>query len=186
LQCHVLSTRGVALTANFCSSSSLGTHYETKPAESKAPPSISSASHLFTFFYPVERESKVCFSLLFIAAEKLRSYDERTVSLASSLTHLINLFPSWVSFEEEEEEEDPTMALVHITRSVVVRRLLRGRSPSQQPQWCRLFSGNNQEAFVLFRLHCEFCHEDSEFFLHEKIYCRQTDRQTDRHMHIGT
>jgi len=45
----------------------------------------------------------VCFrfALLFIAAEKLQSYDERTVSLASSLTHLINLFPSWVSFEEE-------------------------------------------------------------------------------------
>lgn len=81
----------------------------------------------------------LCFALLIIAAEKLQSYHERTVSLASSLTHLINLFPSWVSFEEEEEE-DPTMALVHTTRSVVVRSLFRGRSPSQQPQWCRLFS----------------------------------------------
>jgi hypothetical protein len=101
----------------------------------------------------------LCFALLFIAAEKLQSYDERIVSLASSLTHLINLFPSWVSEEEEEEEEDPTMALVHTTRSVVVRSLLRGRSPSQQPQWCRLFSGNNQEEFVPFRLRCEFCHE---------------------------
>jgi hypothetical protein len=100
----------------------------------------------------------LCFALLIIAAEKLQSYHERTVSLASSLTHLINLFPSWVSFEEEEEE-DPTMALVHTTRSVVVRSLFRGRSPSQQPQWCRLFSGKNQEEFVPFRLHCEFCHE---------------------------
>ncbi len=135
-----------------------GTHYVTKPAESTAPPSISSASHLFTFVTQ-SKENPRCALLCFAfhcsrEAAKLW-WKDSFFSFFSHPSH--QFFPSWVSFEEEEE--NPTMALVHTTRSVVVRSLLRGRSPSQQPQWCRLFSGNNQEEFVLFRLHCEFCHE---------------------------